>query len=127
MSWSDDLGIFDREGRPMSYEAYCARLADEGYQVIEQTVLGPYFVSTVWLGLDHGWGRTEKPVIFETMVFLDDEVKDTETVGVRDMTCVRYSTEEEARQGHEEMVVLILATSVFDIPAEDLERAQNGD
>jgi hypothetical protein len=49
------------------------------------------WVSTVWLGLNHAWrGR---PLVFETMVF-----------GVEDNECVRYSTIEEARVGHEKMV-----------------------
>lgn len=48
-------------------------------------------VSTVWLGLDHGFGNA-KPLIFETMVF--------DRHG-HDVYQARYSTEEEARIGHE--------------------------
>ncbi|HXM32269.1 MAG TPA: hypothetical protein VN921_01355 [Chthoniobacterales bacterium] len=51
-------------------------------------------VSTVFLGLDHNFGRDGGPMLFETMVFggeLDEEQ-------------VRYSTWKEAEAGHKEMV-----------------------
>lgn len=50
-------------------------------------------VSTVFLGVDHGWGDTA-PVLFETMVFgglLDGEIE-------------RYTTYHAAEQGHEAMI-----------------------
>src|SRR5262245_61047886 len=46
-------------------------------------------VSTVWLGLDHGWGRGA-PIIFESLV----------CGGLFDGTMRRYSTLEQARAGH---------------------------
>lgn len=51
-------------------------------------------VSTVFLGIDHNCGRVGKPLLFKTMVFggsLDEEQE-------------RYSTWDEAEQGHEQMV-----------------------
>ena len=52
-------------------------------------------ISTVWLGLDHRFESSGPPLIFETMVFSDDDMNnDTE----------RYSTEEEAKAGHKRMV-----------------------
>ena len=60
-------------------------------------------VSTVWLGLDHGWGSSEKPVIFETMVFgkdLDPLLCDSQE---------RYTSEESAIAGHERWVKRIQA------------------
>lgn len=59
-----------------------------------------YDVSTIWLGLDHGFG-TGPPVIFETMVFGDDS---------EDLDVARYSTEQQARDGHTEMVTIVAAT-----------------
>ena len=57
-------------------------------------------VSTVFLGIDHGWGRRYKPVLFETMVFNspsgDDEMR-------------RYCTFDEAEAGHREIVESIKA------------------
>lgn len=54
-------------------------------------------VSTVWLGLDHSFSMSSKPLIFETMVFPRNDY------GELDME--RYSTEEEAIQGHKRMVL----------------------
>ena len=54
------------------------------------------WVSTVWLGLDHGF-HGGKPIIFETMVF------DKEGTG-EDLDQDRYTTEQQAREGHAAMV-----------------------
>jgi hypothetical protein len=51
-------------------------------------------ISTVWLGINHSFSRSGLPLIFETMVFgspLDGEQE-------------RYSTLEEAQEGHRIMV-----------------------
>lgn len=49
-------------------------------------------VSTVFLGLDHNFSGEGPPVLFETMVFPDQDI------------CVRYRTFEEAVKGHGDMV-----------------------
>jgi hypothetical protein len=38
-------------------------------RVVAQTQIGDRFVSTVFLGIDHNFGPTGPPLIFETMVF----------------------------------------------------------
>lgn len=48
-------------------------------------------VSTVFLGLDHGFPGTPAPLLFETMVF----------GGKYNGKCQRYATWDEARRGHE--------------------------
>lgn len=52
-------------------------------------------VSTVFLGLDHGFGNSS-PILFETMVF----------GGTYDQEQRRYSTVKEAKAGHKEMCKL---------------------
>ena len=47
-------------------------------------------ISTVFLGLDHGFGETDKPILFETMVF----------GGKYDNRGWRYASYGEAKQGH---------------------------
>ena len=42
-------------------------------RVISRTEVGASVVSTVFLGLDHGWGG--RPLLFETMVFTDGDVE----------------------------------------------------
>lgn len=87
---------------------YSRLLEDDDYRHVGSTEIGPYWVSTVWLGLDHGFGRGP-PIIFETMVFL---VRDPdEERHLADIDTVRYSTEEEATKGHEDMVTLVRATT----------------
>lgn len=63
---------------------------------VARTRMGKVLVSTVFLGLDHGY-RGGPPVLFETMVFggkLDDRM-------------ARYCTYDEARAGHRRMVYQI--------------------
>lgn len=54
-------------------------------------------ISTVWLGIDHGFTREGPPVIFETVVFPEDSMLED--------ACARYCTETEAKYGHVEMIV----------------------
>lgn len=54
------------------------------------------FLSTVWLGIDYSFAtRPHKPLIFETMLF--------PAFGWGEIDTNRYSTETEAREGHEAM------------------------
>ena len=78
------------------------------------TEIHHHTVSTVFLGIDHGLGRSEFPVLFETMVFkgehslktVDDgqsvAFQDEATQEWRDMQ--RYSFYGDAIQGHHETV-----------------------
>lgn len=49
-------------------------------------------VSTVWLGLDHNYSGEGDPLLFETMIFNPQG---------NDIYCRRYSTWEEAEDGHQ--------------------------
>lgn len=62
---------------------------------IEKDRINGYRISTVWLGLNHGWGDCLQ--IFETMIFEDTENGDC----AFDTYQERYSTLEEAREGHQ--------------------------
>jgi hypothetical protein len=84
---------FDWNAREISLEQWMAlRMRPFHVGLTDLGRLGR--VSTVWLGLDHGFG-SGPPVIFETMVFggpLDQEME-------------RYCTWESAVTGHEFMVM----------------------
>lgn len=54
-------------------------------------------VSTVFLGIDHGWDDRKPPLLWETMVF----------GGPSNGTMNRYSTLAEAQDGHRQMVALV--------------------
>jgi len=111
---------YARDGSEITLEQADELLGDYDYKRVELTEVGPYTVSTVWLGLDHGFRDNEPPVIFETMVFTttawneERSWDDPEHEPLLDMDCVRYCTEHEARIGHQDMVTLIRATYVED-------------
>ncbi len=66
-------------------------------RIVEHTKLSNgYFVSTVWLGLNHNYAEG-RPLIFETMVF-------SSKTSFNEIDMDRYSTEEEAKEGHRRMV-----------------------
>lgn len=96
---------FDRAGEPITFDRWGELFEDREYQRValdvypslEDTALGDHpldgepmaTVSTVWLGIDHGWG-SPVPIIFETMIFggpYNDEQ-------------MRYATEAQAVEGH---------------------------
>lgn len=88
---------YDREGRPIEMWQWCMLVESFDYKVIEKSQLPDGTeVSTVWLGLDHGFGGGP-PLIFESMTFPPpgSEAKQDQD---------RYVTEEEARAGHAAMV-----------------------
>jgi len=92
--------FYDRDGQPISEEQWVElRRHGEGYFRVASTEIGTeIWVSTVWIGIDHAFGRG-RPMIFETMVFGGPMADD----------CVRYSTAHEAQAGHDAVVTLVLA------------------
>ncbi len=87
---------YHRDGRPAaSFQEIASEMSFPGKRVAKDTA-GVAEVSTVFLGLNHGWGDGP-PLIFESLVFdgpLDGEMR-------------RYSTEIEARAGHAELLELV--------------------
>jgi hypothetical protein len=68
---------------------------EEGTRVVKQTRLpGDVLVSTVFLGLDHGFLSEGPPVLFETMIF----------GGNHDQYQERYTTWDDAEKGHQEVL-----------------------
>ena len=101
-TWMDakDQHLYDKQGRPISYRQYASLKHDsDEYRRIGDDTVGDTWVSTVWLGLDHGasWREGHKPVIFETMIF----------GGPMDLETWRYTSEAAARAGHRVIVKLV--------------------
>ena len=102
-------GWYLRDGTPVKdYKEIEGKWSDMGYKVVKQeyTAQGYYWVSTVWLGLDHNFARYSeranpdyRPVIFETMVFVEGLGKEK-----YHQEMVRYETEEQALVGHAKML-----------------------
>lgn len=109
---------YDRNGVPMTFVEYIALMEtvdDNDYRRIDLTEIGPYVISTVWLGLDHNFTGEGPAIIFETMVFTNSawvaDRSDPDRELLVDIDTDRYATEEEARAGHEAMVLLVRATT----------------
>ena len=100
---------YDRNGAPMSLEDWVSTFAGPPEEMLEKKRIRyteipetGVCVSTVWLGLDHQFGDGP-PLIFETMVFgLPDEMEIME----------RYSTEEQAIEGHWQVVQSLVGNAV---------------
>lgn len=94
-----DKYILDAEGNAVPtdnlmewgawFETADRKIARDKLKIGDETVT----VSTVFLGLDHGFGRGG-PVLFETLVF----------GGPHDQDERRYSTRQEALAGHAEFL-----------------------
>ena len=93
---------FDRTGAPIDVMRWCELHDDEDYVRVAHDIVvvggHPLDVSTVWLGIDHGFGFSSVPIIFETMVFGHD-----------DPACQRYATEADALTGHTVIVSKLIA------------------
>jgi hypothetical protein len=84
---------YNRAAEPMSLTEWAESLGSADRKVAGTDIKGSR-VSTVWLGLNHNFSDEGPPLIFETMVF----------DGEHDQWCARYSTEDDAREGHEAVV-----------------------
>lgn len=96
---------YDRDGRPIDLWQWSKLMEDREYQVLQHTVVNKrWLVSTVWLGLDHGFAflGDPTPLIFETMVFNARAEAPRDDLEMR-----RYTTEREALRGHQDMVQLV--------------------
>lgn len=65
-------------------------------KIVAQDRLKGFFISTVFLGIDHGFGG--KPLWFETMIFHES---------YSDLYCDRYETWDEAVAGHKKAIKLV--------------------
>lgn len=93
------IGYYDRLGQPISAAVWAMLKEDIDYTVVANDYLPDGTrVSTLWLGIDHGFTMNGAgvPIIFETMVF----------GGPLHREMYRYATEELALEGHAEMLTL---------------------
>lgn len=72
---------FDREGVPISQDQFESKLREVGFSRVAFTRIvnarqpeQKFFVSTVWTGIDAGYGKGA-PLIFETLVFPGEQMK----------------------------------------------------
>ena len=109
------IDYYDRQGKPVLLDEYCRLFADYEYKVVARTALpGGVWVSTVWLGMDHSFGNSGPPLIFETMVFGPEDMTDLDVM--------RYPTEDEARAGHDLMVTRWTGWTPGELPPDGAEQ-----
>ena len=96
---------FDKQGREISLRQW-SRLRDGTtlYYRVAETMLGEIWVSTVWIGISIRLMPGPPGDLFETMAF-DHRVSSAEDGAAEfpDFTR-RYSTEQDALDGHQEVV-----------------------
>jgi len=109
-------GHYDRKGKTIGLGTWAKLLEDKKYSIVEQkeVKIGKkvYFVSSVWLGIDYAFEDEKKPVIFETMIFKRNNIK--ELLG-DDIYQDRYCTEQQAIAGHKKAIRLLKAGKICNI------------
>jgi hypothetical protein len=89
------INYYNKQGKEISMEEWGELHSDKKYvQVKLDKLPNGKLVSTVWLGLNHSF-KEGGILIFETLIFSE---------GDDNCDMQRYATEEEAIQGHKEMV-----------------------
>jgi hypothetical protein len=89
------MTYYDRQGQEITFRHYI-KLNRDPYRRVGYSIIGPYKVSTVWLGSDYNYGYGK--MLFETMVFSLDSY--------RELYSRRYGTEAEAIIGHTKAIYL---------------------
>lgn len=97
---------YDKQGRQIDLMDWVRKFQSPSYRWICSDRLPGCLVSTIWLGLDHGWRGDERPVIFETCV-LSDYDEDLNSAQMR------YHNEIEARIGHCEILSAVRGVAIM--------------
>ena len=87
----------DRTGQFISSCEWSRLMRAEAYWRVDETTVGRYWVSTVWLGTNANAHFNAPPLIFETMIKTSHRDDDSGTF--MDYQ-VRYETEAQAKIGH---------------------------
>lgn len=73
---------------------------------VRLTRVGPYHVSTVFLGMDHNFSEAGAPILFETMVYCEGVPYEFQGLSWLDEQA-RCSTWEQAEAQHEAMIAAV--------------------
>lgn len=89
--------VLDADGNtvPTNDAAAFGRLMRDPRRFLCQDRVGPFFVSTVFLGLDHRFIGDGPPILWETMIFTGDDSEPYQE---------RYDSKEAALAGHDAAV-----------------------
>lgn len=96
--------ILDVDGNPIPCDdliTWGKWLENPNNRQVKKDFVGKYWVSTVFLSLDHNFLEGE-PILWETMIFSESE-DETKYDGYQE----RYSTRQEAIEGHQRAIEMI--------------------
>jgi len=100
--WRRLMGWFaldqDRNPLPLDDVDILRNIVADKDRRVDLTYVNDAEISTVFLGLEHGFGQSIYPVLYETMVFEGNPEYEP---------CWRYTSEEEAKIGHLKAVALL--------------------
>lgn len=108
---------YDPDGYPCDMWIWIACCENLERKIVEQTTIGDWWVSTVYLGLDHSFGPGGPPLTYETMLF--DNATDSVGGGPHphDGECWRYASREAAQAGHDQVVAWVRGGMRAEVPA----------
>jgi len=96
-------GYYILEGKNVKYVGDLIKWAtwfETADRIVKSDMIDGIYISTVFLGIDHGYPFEEvPPILFETMIFGGEE----------DGYQERYSTWEQAEAGHEKAIGIVKA------------------
>lgn len=85
--------------------------SDKEKRIVGKTQVSAFNVSTVFLVIDHSFGLSEDPILFETLISIEDGKIDCKCINqvstVIEGEKRRYRTWDEARAGHDGIVEII--------------------
>jgi hypothetical protein len=89
---------YDKEHNPIpcDMETWANKFGDMSYRKVAQDEVGGTTISTVFLGLDHGFGEGP-PILWETCIFFSEGSDVIE----------RYTSYEDAVEGHQKVVEMM--------------------
>ena len=94
--------FYGMNGEPLTIIQF-SKLYENKKRVLKQERVlgGKVFLSTVLLGIDHGFGLSKKPIIFETMAFCEYSFgRNDFGFSHHEVFQTRYTTKEDAMLGH---------------------------
>lgn len=101
----DNYFILDEAKRVVCVEMMVwARWFETAERHVKLTVTEDHTISTIFLGLNHQWGKGP-PLVFETMIFNKEDGKPSDL----DTWQYRYSSWDDAEHGHKAAVRRVLA------------------
>jgi hypothetical protein len=89
---------YDKDGKGIDHHEWSMHFHDLSYKHVRVTAIDDDVeISTVWVGIDQGFGMGGPPLIFETMIFGGD----------LDGYQWRWPTLEAAEAGHDQAIALV--------------------